>query len=44
MFSIRLSEAKENKRKIIESPRTFNVKLEAAEATLDSNADYVPET
>ena len=44
MFSIRLSEAKENRRKIIESPRTFYVKLEAAEATFDSNADYVPET
>ena len=44
IFSIRLSEAKENKRKIIESPHTFNVRLEAAEVTLDSNADYVPET
>ena len=30
--------------KIIESPHTFNTKLEAAEATLDSNADYVLET
>ena len=31
-------------RKIIESPRTFKAKLEAAGATLDSNADYVLET